>query len=459
MTSPWASDSNAALFTDLYELNMLQSYFDTGMNDVAVFDLFVRRLHPNRNYLVACGLEHVLQYLESLVFPDEAIEYLRSINHFSDAFLESLRKLHFTGDVYAVPEGTLVYANEPLIEIIAPLPEAQLIETFVMNQVQLATMAASKASRVVHAAGGRSVVDFGARRMHGADAGIKEPRAFYIAGVDSTSSVLAGQIWGIPVTGTVAHSYVLAFDKEFDAFRQFVRSYPATILLIDTYDVDGGVENVIRLASELGPEFRVSGVRLDSGDLAKHARDVRRKLDAAGLQRVKIFASSSLDEYEIQRLVSAGAPIDGFGVGTHLGTSSDAPFLDTAYKLTEYAGKPKMKLSESKATLPGRKQIFREKVAGQAVRDVVGLMQETTVAGDPLLVKVMENGRRTRSREPLDVGRERCRTERDALPKELLSLEKAERAYPVELSPGLRQAQSTLLHAEHWSNPVPEKSD
>ena len=459
MTSPWASDSNAALFTDLYELNMLQSYFDTGMNDVAVFDLFVRRLHPNRNYLVACGLEHVLQYLESLVFPDEAIEYLRSINHFSDAFLESLRKLHFTGDVYAVPEGTLVYANEPLIEIIAPLPEAQLIETFVMNQVQLATMAASKASRVVHAAGGRSVVDFGARRMHGADAGIKEPRAFYIAGVDSTSSVLAGQIWGIPVTGTVAHSYVLAFDKEFDAFRQFVQSYPATILLIDTYDVDGGVENVIRLASELGPEFRVSGVRLDSGDLAKHAWDVRRKLDAAGLQRVKIFASSSLDEYEIRRLVSAGAPIDGFGVGTHLGTSSDAPFLDTAYKLTEYAGKPKMKLSESKATLPGRKQIFREKVAGQAVRDVVGLMQETTVAGDPLLVKVMENGRRTRSREPLDVGRERCRTERDALPNELLSLEKAERAYPVELSPGLRQAQSTLLHAEHWSNPVPEKSD
>jgi nicotinate phosphoribosyltransferase len=295
--------------------------------------------------------------------------------------------------------------------------------------------------------------------MHGADAGIKEPRAFYIAGVDSTSSVLAGQIWGIPVTGTVAHSYVLAFDNEFDAFRQFVRSYPATILLIDTYDVDGGVENVIRLASELGPEFRVSGVRLDSGDLAKHARDVRRKLDAAGLQRVKIFASSSLDEYEIQRLVSAGAPIDGFGVGTHLGTSSDAPFLDTAYKLTEYAGKARMKLSESKATLPGRKQIFREKVAGQAVRDVVGLMDETAVAGDPLLVKVMENGRRTRSPEPLDVCRERCRAERDALPKELLSLEKAERAYPVELSPGLRQAQSTLLHAEHWSNPVPEKSD
>jgi nicotinate phosphoribosyltransferase len=448
MTSPWVNDSNAALFTDLYELNMLQSYFDEGMNDVAVFDLFIRRLPPNRNYLVACGLEHVLHYLESLVFPDEAVEYLRSIKHFSSAFLESLRQLHFTGDVYAVPEGTLIYANEPLIEIVAPLPQAQLIETFVMNQIQLATMAASKASRVVHAAGDRSVVDFGARRMHGADAGIKEPRAFYIAGVDSTSNVLAGQIWGIPVSGTMAHSYVLAFDNEMDAFRQFARAYPAAILLIDTYGVEQGLENVIQLAKELGSEFRSSGVRLDSGDLAKHARDVRGKLDAAGLQQVKIFASSSLEEYEIQRLVSAGAPIDGFGVGTHLGTSSDAPFLDSAYKLTEYAGKPKMKLSESKATLPGRKQIFRERVAGQAIRDVVALMGEKAVAGDPLLVKVMENGRRTRPSEHLEVSRRRCRAELDALPEELLSLEKASRSYPIELSQGLREAQAALLHVK-----------
>jgi len=448
MTSPWVSNSNVALFTDLYELNMLQSYFDEGMNDVAVFDLFVRRLPSNRNYLVACGLEHTLQYLESLVFPDEAIDYLESINRFSDAFLKSLRRLHFTGDVYAVPEGTLIYANEPLIEIIAPLPQAQLIETFVMNQIQLATMAASKASRVVHAAGDRSVVDFGARRMHGADAGIKEPRAFYIAGVDSTSNVLAGQIWGIPVSGTMAHSYVLAFDNEMDAFRQFARAYPAAVLLIDTYDVERGVENVIQLASELGSEFRVSGIRLDSGDLLKHALDVRRKLDAAGMQQVKIFASSSLDEYEIQRLLSAGAPIDGFGVGTHLATSFDAPVLDTAYKLTEYAGKPKMKLSESKATLPGRKQIFRERVAGQAIRDVIGLKGETAVAGDPLLVKVMENGRRTRPSEPLDECRQRCRAERATLPKELLSLEKAEPGYPVEYSQALRQTQAALLHGK-----------
>jgi nicotinate phosphoribosyltransferase len=444
MTSPWVNDSNAILLTDLYELNMLQSYFDEGMNDVAVFDLFIRRLPANRNYFVACGLEHVLHYLESLTFTDEAIDYLRSINRFSDRFLESLRQFRFTGDVYAIPEGTFIFANEPLIEVVAPLPQAQLVETFLMNQIQLATLAASKASRVVWAARDRSVVDFGARRMHGADAGIKQPRAFYIAGVTSTSSVLAGQIWGIPVAGTMAHSYVLAFDTEIDAFRHFVRAYPEAILLIDTYDVQQGVKHVILLATELGSDFHVSGVRLDSGDLAKHAREVRQKLDDAGLQQVKIFASSSLDEYEIQRLVAGGVPINGFGVGTHLAASSDLPVLDTAYKLTEYAGKPKMKLSEEKATLPGKKQVFRIRAAGKAVRDVIGLIGEGGMTGDPLMIKVMEKGRRTRPAEPLEVCRERCRGERAALPTELMSLEKAEPEYPVELSEGLKALSLSL---------------
>src|SRR5204862_3894714 len=204
-----------------------------GMNDIAVFDLFVRRLPPNRNYLVACGLEHVLHYFESLSFPSDAIAYLRSLNKFSGAFLESLRGFRFTGDAYAVSEGTVVFANEPIVEVLAPLPQAQIVETFLMNQIQLATLAASKASRVVHAARGRSVVDFGVRRMHGADAGLKEPRAFYIAGVDATSSVLAGVTYGIPLSGTMAHSYIQAFDDESEAFRRFVRSYPAAILLID----------------------------------------------------------------------------------------------------------------------------------------------------------------------------------------------------------------------------------
>jgi len=444
MTSPWVNDSNAALLTDLYELTMLQSYFDEGMQDQAVFDLFVRRLPSTRNYLVACGLEHVLHYLETVSFSAEAIEYLRSVNRFSDPFLESLRQFRFTGDVYAVPEGTFIFPNEPLIEIAAPLPQAQLVETFMMNQVQLATIAASKAARVVGVAGGRSVVDFGARRMHGADAALKQPRAFYVGGVDSTSSVLAGQTWGIPVAGTMAHSYVLAFESELDAFRHFVRRYPTAILLIDTYDITKGVDNIIRLAYELGSGFRVSGVRLDSGDLSMHAREVRGRLDAAGLQQVKIFASSSLDEYEIQRLISTDVPINGFGVGRHLATSSDVPVLDTAYKLTEYAGKAKMKMSESKTTLPGRKQVFRQTAGGKAVRDVIGLMDESAVAGEPLLVKVMENGRRLQPMEALAAARMRAAEGRSSLFRDFMTLPKIDPGYPVELSPALKRLQASL---------------
>jgi len=443
MTSPWVNDSNAAMLTDLYELTMLQSYFDEGMNDAAVFDLFVRRLPSNRNYLVACGLEHVLHYLETFFFSPEAIEYLRSLGRFSESFLNSLRSFRFMGDVYAVPEGTVVFANEPVIEVIAPLPQAQIVETFLMNQIQLATLAASKAARVVRAARGRSVVDFGARRMHGADAGIKQPRAFYIGGVDSTSSVLAGQLWGVPVAGTMAHSYILAFESEIEAFRHFLRVYPASILLIDTYDVTQGVQNIIELSREMGPEFRVTGVRLDSGDLAIQAHAVRRQLDGAGLRQVKIFASSSLDEYEIERLVGAGVPINGFGVGRHLATSSDVPVLDTAYKLVEYAGRPKMKLSESKSTLPGRKQIYRETSAGKWVRDVIALAGESIVAGQPLLLKVMENGHRTREPEALDECRARCNRELNALPAHLMSLSRADSGYPVELSPALQQLRAT----------------
>src|SRR5256714_74364 len=280
MNPRWVDDSNFALLTDLYELTMLQSYFAEGMNDVAVFDLFIRRLPPVRNYFVACGLEHVLAYLEDFAFAEEGIGYLRSLGRFTEPFLNSLREFRFTGDVYAVPEGTVVFPNEPLLEIVAPLREAQLIETFVMNQIQLATMAASKAARVVSAARGRSVVDFGVRRMHGADAGLKAPRAFFIAGVEATSNVLAGQVYNIPVSGTMAHSYIQAFDGELESFRRFVRSYPAAILLIDTYNVKKGAEHVIQLARELGSEFRISGVRLDSGDLAAGAIEVRSMLDA-----------------------------------------------------------------------------------------------------------------------------------------------------------------------------------
>jgi nicotinate phosphoribosyltransferase len=397
------------MLTDLYELTMLESYFREGMNQTAVFDLFVRRFPANRDYLVAAGLEHVLDYLEGLSFSAEAIEYLRSLDRFSAKFLNHLGELRFSGDVYAVPEGTVVFPNEPIVVIIAPLPEAQLAETFVMNQIHLATMAASKASRVVQAARGRSVVDFGLRRMHGADAGLKEPRAFYIAGVDSTSSVLAGHVYGIPVAGTMAHSYIQAFDDEKEAFQRFLQSYPQATLLVDTYDTLQGVRKVIELAHEMGSEFRADGVRLDSGDLEMLAKETRKLFDEAGLHHLKIFASSSLDEYEIETLLAAGAPIDGFGVGTHMSVSSDAPSLDTAYKLAEYAGKPRLKLSTNKITLPGRKQVFR-----QSDHDVIALSDES-LSGERLLSKVMEGGRRIRPFEGLEACRARCQAQLEKL--------------------------------------------
>jgi nicotinate phosphoribosyltransferase len=443
MSSPWVSDSNAALLTDLYELTMLQSYFDEAMNGLSVFDLYIRRLPPNRNYLVACGLEHVLHYLETFAFSPQAIQYLSSLDRFSQSFLASLHDFRFTGDVYAVPEGTVVFAHEPILEVVAPLPQAQIVETFLMNQIQVATTAASKASRVVQAARGRSVVDFGLRRMQGADVGLKAPRAFYVAGVNATSSVVAGQIYGIPVAGTMGHSYVQSFENEIDAFRSFLRSFPTAILLIDTYDTLRAARRIVELAREMGPDFRVSGVRLDSGDLTWFAREVRKLFDAAGLTDLKIFASSSLDEYEIERLIASGAPIDGFGVGAHMAISSDAPVMDTVYKLAEYAGRPKMKLSESKSTLPGRKQIFRERVNGGAKRDVLALAGEN-LHGEPLLAKVMENGRRIHPLETIDSARARCRAELRSFSEQLLSLSTTAAPYPVELSPRLAQLRDEI---------------
>jgi nicotinate phosphoribosyltransferase len=382
--------------------------------------------------------------LETLSFSPDAITYLKSLGRFSDEFLESLRDFRFTGDVYAVPEGTVVFANEPLIEVVAPLPQAQLVETFVMNQIQVATLAASKAVRVVSAARGRTVLDFGVRRMHGADAGIKEPRAFYIAGVQGTSNVLAGQLYGIPVVGTMAHSYVEAFKNELAAFRQFVRQFPDSVLLVDTYDTIGGVRHVIDLAKELGSEFRVTGIRLDSGDLRGLAFEARKLLDSAGLSDVKIFASNSLDEYSIQELMRSGVPIDGFGVGGRLGVSEDAPLLDTAYKLVQYGGRPTMKLSQEKTSLPGRKQIFRQVVSGIFRRDIVALLDED-LSGEPLLVKVMEQGTRRTAPEPIDTLRARCQSQVECLPASLHSLSRAESPYTVELGPGLCELRAHTL--------------
>jgi nicotinate phosphoribosyltransferase len=429
----------SALYTDLYQLTMLQAYWREGMDETAVFDLFVRRL-KDRNFLLACGLEQALAYLETLSFSDEALAYLDEHGSFEDAFLEWLADFEFTGDVYAVPEGTPVFPDEPIVEVVAPLGEAQLVETFLLNQITVQTTLASKASRVVQAARAdgtdRLVADFGMRRMHGTDAAMKAARAFYIAGVDATSNVAAGQAYDLPITGTMAHSYVEAHDTEMEAFRAFSELYPETILLVDTYDTLDGVQKVIDLADEMGEDFRVRGVRLDSGDLAELAKQARRRLDRAGLDDVMIVASGGLDEHRIAALLDDGAPLDGFGVGTRMGTSADQPALDTAYKLCAYAGRPRMKLSDQKSNLPGRKQVVRQYEDGVAVRDVLATETDDGHTGAPLLERVMADGERTDAGapRPLDALREHAAARVAELPAHLRGIAPSETGYDVVLS-------------------------
>jgi len=424
---------------------MLQAYFEEQMSEVAVFSLFVRRLPERRNYLLACGLDDVLAFLETLHFDREALDYLRSLDRFSERFLRHLEGLRFTGDVYAVPEGTPVFANEPLVEVEAPIAEAQLVEAIVMNQIHLQTLLASKAARVVEAAQGRQVVDFGLRRMHGIDAGLKAARAFHVAGVHATSNVAAGQAYGLQVAGTLAHSYIQAHDDEYEAFRAFARIYPDTILLVDTYDTLDGVRKVIDLARELGSQFRISAVRLDSGDLGALAFGARRLLDDAGLSRVGIFASGGLNEDEIARLVAIGAPIDGFGVGTDMGVSRDAPGLDIAYKLVEYAGRSRLKLSTGKVLLPGPKQVFRVERDEAADHDLLGQRHEEA-HGRPLLQCVMARGQRLGKPVTLDDARAHARWELARLPPRVRGLEPS--AYVVEVSPALAH-EGEVLSRQH----------
>jgi nicotinate phosphoribosyltransferase len=422
------------LFTDLYQLTMLQAYVEEGMEEEGVFSLFVRRLPERRNFLLACGLDDALTCLESFGFDREALEYLDSLGLFSKSFLDYLEGLRFAGDVYAVAEGTPIFANEPILEVVASLPEAQCIETLLMNQIHLQTLLASKAIRVITAAQGRPVVDFGLRRIHGIDAGLKAARALHIAGVVSTSNVAAGKMFGIPVAGTMAHSYIQAHDDEAEAFRRFADLYPETVLLVDTYDTLDGVRKVIRLARELGANFKIRAIRLDSGDLGELARQSRRMLDEAGLQSVGIFASGSLDEDVIAELLSAGAPIDAFGVGTKMGVSEDAPSLDIAYKLVSYAGRGRIKLSAGKQVLPGRKQVFRFEDDGLAVKDVIACDDEV-LAARPLLKQVMRRGQRVpEGRGDIQAARRNASCEVARLPERIRALKKADPAFPVEVS-------------------------
>ena len=441
---------NPALFTDLYELTMLQAYFEERMRETAVFSLFVRRLPERRNYLLACGLDDVLTYLEGLRFDEEALRYLATLGQFSPRFLSHLREFRFTGDVYAVAEGTPVFANEPIVEVVAPIGEGQFIETFLLNQIQLQTMLASKASRVVEAAAGRRVVDFGLRRIHGIDAGMKAARAFYIAGVRGTSNVAAGDEYGLELAGTMAHSYVQAHDDEEAAFRTFAALYPGTVLLVDTYDTIAAVEKIVRLSHDAGTAFQVGGIRLDSGDLVALSVQSRRILDAGGLRHVSIFASGSLNEDKIASLIAAGAPIDGFGVGTEMGVSGDAPALEIIYKLVEYAGRGRIKLAPGKVVLPGQKQIFRIDEDDVAQHDVLACDDEV-LPGRPLLRPVMKNGiRLPAGKVTLDESRNHAESELRRLPTHLRATHPSSEPYKVLISKRLQDARDTLqrVHSE-----------
>jgi nicotinate phosphoribosyltransferase len=433
-----------ALLTDLYELTMLQAYWREDLREEAVFSLFFRHLPDARNYVLACGLDDALRSLEHLRFGGPELEYLAGLGLFGEDFLAWLGDFRFGGDVFAVPEGTPVFADEPLLEVVAPLPEAQIAESIVMNRIHLQTVLATKASRVVTAAAGRRVVDFGMRRMHGSDAALAGARAFYVAGVDATSNVLAGFVYGIPVAGTMAHSYVQAHDCEADAFRDWVALYPKTVLLVDTYDTLAGVRDVAAMAGDLGAAFQVRGVRLDSGDLGALSRGARKILDAAGLEGVEIFASGNLDELRIAELVASGAPIAAFGVGTLMGVSRDEPFLDLAYKLTSYAGRGRLKTSTGKSSLPGRKQVFRMEEGGFAAGDVLACHGEE-MEGRPLLVPVMRRGERLPAGdEPLDQVRQRAARELARLPAPLRGLEPVRPGYPVEISKALEELRDAV---------------
>ncbi len=446
----YVTESNFSLLTDLYELTMADSYHRRGMTGRATFDLFVRHLPEERNFLVACGLDDALDYLERLTFDDAAIDYLRSLAIFSNDFLDYLRSLRFTGEVWAIPEGELAFQGEPLLRVTAPLIEAQIVETFLLNTVLFQTMVASKAARVALASRHRTFIDFSPRRDHGADAALKAARAAYIGGASATSNVLAGRVYGIPVSGTMAHSYVMAFEDEVAAFTAFAKDFPErAVLLIDTFDVEEGARRAVRVAQDLEDEgVKLKGVRIDSGDLAHLARSVRKILDDAGFYETQIVLSGDLDEYRIYELVNEDVPVDSFGVGTQLGVSGDAPTLGGVYKLVADERGPKMKLSAGKSTLPGLKQVYRVCKGESMDHDLIALMEEAVDNGSPLLQQVMVKGERLRAAESLDTPRERCHVSLKTLPPDLASI--GQRAgYPVRASAKLRALVTKMQEDAH----------
>lgn len=428
------------LLTDLYQLTMLQGYFDQGMHETAVFEFFVRKMPAQRNFLIAAGLAQVLDYLETACFSPDELDWLKGCGRFRNDFVESLSGWRFTGDVDAMPEGTLFFPDEPVLRVVAPMREAQLVETRIINLLQFQSMVAAKAVRSVFAADGRTLVDFGLRRAHGAEAGLLSARASFIAGFTGTATVLAGMRWEIPLFGTMAHSYIEAHARESDAFENFARAHPAgSTLLIDTYDTEEAARRLVSILPKLARQgISVGSVRIDSGDLGEHARRVREILDAGNLRQVEIFASGNLDEHRIQALLAGGAPINGFGVGTKMNTSADQPYLDCAYKLQEYAGTPRRKRAEGKATWPGRKQVFRRLDAdGKMAGDRLAIYDEPPT-GRALLQPMMRQGRRLSVSPSLAQIRAHLQNELSTLPARFRSLDPVP-AYPVRVSDAVQR--------------------
>lgn len=435
---------NSLLLMDLYELSMLETYMAYGMEDIATFEFFVRKLPAGRDFLMMAGVEQLVEFLETLQYEDEELHWLRRSGMFSTAFLDRLGALRFTGDLDAMPEGTVFFPDEPVLRVTAPLPQAQLVETRLINLIHFQTVIASTAARMVLAAPGKQLMDFGLRRAHGAEAGLLAARAAYLAGFSGTATLAANRAFGIPAVGTMAHSFVQVHDDEATAFERFARVRPkALTLLIDTYDTERGARIVATLAPRLAREgITVGAVRLDSGDLAAHARAVRKILDGAGLNDVRIFASGGLNDRALLALCGSGAPIDGFGIGTGLTTAGDAPALDCAYKLQEYAGRARRKKSEGKATWPGAKQVYRSYAPdGTIAADLVALVGEPA-EGEPLLKPVIRSGMRCRDLSTLTEARAHAARSLVHLPRSLRRLEPT--AVPVRISAGIQSLANTL---------------
>lgn len=433
------NQSDTPLLTDLYQLTMAHAYFERSMNDIAVFELFVRRLPPARRFLLAAGLEQALQYLQSLKFEARDIEFLRELGSFPEPFLQHLSRLRFTGTVHAMPEGTPFFADEPIMRVTAPLIEAQLVESRLINIMHFQTLIASKAARCVQAARGRGLIDFGMRRAHEAQAAILAARAAYLAGFGASATVEAGRRFGIPLAGTMAHSFIEAHDREDEAFRNFIASRPSGVtLLIDTYDTERAARRVVELVNALERPGCVEAVRIDSGDLEEQARKVRRIFDENGCSGIRIVLSGGLDEYQIDALVTSGTPVDAFGVGTALDVSADIPSLDMAYKLQAYAGRPRRKQSPGKVTWPGAKQVYRVYApGGETIDDCIALSDER-LPGTALLTEVLANGQRIGSAPTIEAIRSRAGRELESLPPSLRQLSGPPKGISVDYSHRLR---------------------